>query len=101
MPSLTINGHSITIDDSFDKMSPEDQSAAVDHIAKELHDGEKPSGMGAAVAQGVSNTAAGIASTLGLGGVKSDTLDRIAEKAAPKDYKAAPLIREGGHWYNP
>jgi hypothetical protein len=101
MPSLTINGHSVTVDDSFDKLSPEEQNATVDHIAKELHDGEKPSGIGAGLAQGVSDVASGVASTLGLGGVKSDALDKVAAVTAPKDYKAAPLIREGGHFYNP
>jgi hypothetical protein len=109
MPSLTINGQSITVDASFDKLSPEDQQATVVHIAKQLHDGaskatsadEKPSGVGSGLAQGISDTAGGLASTLGLTGAKSDTLKAVEDKTAVKDYKAAPLIREGGHWYNP
>jgi hypothetical protein len=95
MPSLTINGHSVTVDDSFDKLSPEEQNATVDHIAKQLHEEAAPSGVVAGFAHGVSGVAGGDASTLGLGGVKSDTLDSISAHAEPKDYKAAHLIQNG------
>ena len=36
MAELTINGHNVTIDDSFLKLSPEQQNQTVDHIAKQL-----------------------------------------------------------------
>lgn len=96
MPSLTINGHSVTVDDSFDKLSPDEQNATVDHIAKQLHEGAPASGVGAHLSQGISDLASGVNSTLGLGGAKSDTLDSIAKNAAPKDFKAAKVI--GDDW---
>jgi hypothetical protein len=104
MTSLTVNGHSVTVSDNFDKLSPEDQQATVAEIAKSLpkEQSAEPSGITAGAAHGLgTNVAGGLASTLGLAGIKSDTIDGIAAAAEPKDYKAAPLIREGGHWYNP
>lgn len=82
------------------RIEADDQEAALAGV-QHFQASEKPSGVGSAFAKGVSDTAGGIASTLGLTGAKSETLDTIAAKTAPKDYKAAPLIREGGSWMNP
>jgi hypothetical protein len=101
MPSLTVNGQRVTVDDSFDKLSPEDQQATVAHIADQLHDEVAPSGVIAGAMHGASGLASGISSTLGLAGVKSDALDHIAGSTEPKNYKDAPVFRKGGHWYNP
>jgi hypothetical protein len=100
MPTLTVAGHSVTVGDEFLKLSPEEQNTTVDEIAKSLP-AEKPSGVAAGFAHGVSNLASGVSSTLGLGDVKSDALNAAAAATEPTNYKAAPLIREGGHWYNP
>ncbi|HTF73258.1 MAG TPA: hypothetical protein VK620_02780, partial [Bradyrhizobium sp.] len=36
MPTLTVDGQNVTVDDSFTKLSPDQQHAAVDEIAKSL-----------------------------------------------------------------
>ena len=36
MAELTINGHSVTVDDSFNNLSPEQQEATVNEIAASL-----------------------------------------------------------------
>jgi hypothetical protein len=36
MPTLTVNGHQVTVDDNFLKLSREEQDATVDEIAKSL-----------------------------------------------------------------
>lgn len=36
MPTLNVNGHSVSVDDSFLKLSPDQQNATVDEIAKSL-----------------------------------------------------------------
>jgi hypothetical protein len=82
------------------RIEADDQEAALAGV-QHFQDSEKPSGTLAGLGHGMSGVASGISSTLGLGGVKSDGLDAIASAAEPKDYKAAPIIREGGHWYNP
>jgi hypothetical protein len=42
MPTLNINGRSIQVDDSFLKLSPDQQNATVDEIAKSLPDAGQP-----------------------------------------------------------
>ena len=85
------------------RIEADDQAAALAGV-QHFQENEKPtapSGIEAGAAHGLANVAGGLSSTLGLAGGKSDTLDALAAAAEPKDYKAAPLIREGGHWYNP
>lgn len=82
------------------RIEADDQEAALAGV-QHFQASDKPSGAGAAFAKGVSDTAGGIASTLGLAGVKADALKTVEEKTAPKDFKAASLIREGGSWMNP
>ena len=105
MPTLTVAGHSVTVGDEFLKLSPEEQAATVDHIAQHLpaekSSQEKPSGIVDGLQHGIAEAARGNASTIGLTGAPTATLDGIAAHAEPKDYHAAHLIREGGHWYNP
>lgn len=43
MPKLTINGQTVTVDDSFDALSPQQQEATVDEIAKSLRSSGPPS----------------------------------------------------------
>lgn len=82
------------------RIEADDQASALAGV-QHFQEHEKPSGAVAGLEHGISSAASGISSTLGLAGVKSDTLDDVAKKTAPEDYKAASLIREGGHWYNP
>ncbi len=51
MATLNIAGHSVAVDDSFLKMSPDQQNAAVDEIAKSLNVGKTGSEQPAAPAQ--------------------------------------------------
>jgi hypothetical protein len=101
MPNLTVNGHSVTVDDSFDKLSPQEQNATVDEIAKSLPS-EKPSGVVAGLKEGLSNALHGPAETLKtFGGADTSTLEKGAQAIAPKDYKRGDIVPEGGHWYDP
>lgn len=51
-----------------------------------------PSGIAAGFAHGVAAVPGGLASTVGLTGAKTGTLDALAAAAEPKDYKAAPIV---------
>ncbi|UGA46794.1 hypothetical protein HU230_0012425 [Bradyrhizobium quebecense] len=101
MASLTVNGHSVTVDDSFLKLSPDEQNSTVDEIAKSLP-AEKPSGVVAGLKEGLAGLLHGPAETLKTyAGVDTSGLEAAAQKVAPKDYKSAPVLPEGGHWYDP
>lgn len=104
MPTLTVAGHDVTVGEGFAKLSPEDQQAMVNQIAQHLP-GEKtseaPSGIVAGFQHGLAGVAGGDASTANLAGVPTGPLDAAKENLEPKNYKASPLIREGGHWFNP
>ena len=67
MPTLNINGQRIKVDDSFMSLSPDQQSAEVDHIAKSL-----PSSTGKSPAQqgGFWNSAADFFKSIPTGAVK-------------------------------
>lgn len=100
------SGYSDTeVADFLAQKAPEQFKGARDagYSDKEIldHFTAKPSGVVAGLAHGISEEAKGVSSTLGLAGVHSDTVDAVGTHAAPKDYKSAPLIREGGHFYNP
>lgn len=103
MTTLTVAGHSVTVSDDFLKLSPEEQHNTVDEIAKSLPAAktEEPSGIVAGFQHGAADLARGDASTIGLTGATTPTLDAAAAISDPKNYKGASLIREGGHWYNP
>lgn len=62
---------------------------------------QKPSGVIAGLQHGLAGAVGGDASTAGLTGAPTGPLDAAAATFEPKNYKSAPLIREGGHWYNP
>lgn len=99
MPTLTVAGHDVTVGDDFLKLSPEDQQSMVNHIATQLPaKSDAPSGVVDGFKHGIASTVGGDASTIGLTGAPTDGAGSGFE---PKNYKAAPLIREGGHWYNP
>ena len=101
MPTLTVNGRTVTVDDSFTKLSPEEQNATVDEIAKSLP-AEKPSGVVAGAAQGLAGLISGPASTgKRILGLDTSSMDAAAEKIAPKDYKSAPVLGPGSKWYDP
>lgn len=103
MPTLTVAGHDVTVGDDFLKLSPEDQQSMVNHIAQHLpaEKSDEPSGIVAGFQHGAADLARGDASTIGLTGATTPTLDAAAAISDPKNYKGASLIREGGHWYNP
>ena len=101
MPTLSVAGHDVTVGDEFLKLSPEDQQQMVNHIAQHLPGEAPPSGVVDGFKHGLAGVAGGNASTLNLAGVPTAPLDTAKENLEPKNYKAAPLIREGGHWYNP
>lgn len=54
MPTLNVNGQRVTVDDSFLKMSPEQQNATVDEIAKSLKTPKAPSS-GGGISEGLSD----------------------------------------------
>ena len=66
MPTLNINGQRIKVDDSFMSLSPDQQSAEVDHIAKSLPSAGKPS----AQQGGFWNSAADFFKSIPTGAVK-------------------------------
>jgi hypothetical protein len=101
MPSLNIDGHSVTVDEGFTKLSPEEQNATVDQIAAQIHADAKPSGVVAGLSHGIAGVPSGLAKTANVLGVETPGLDAVAKSSEPANYKAAHLIREGGHWYNP
>lgn len=103
MTTLTVAGHSVTVSDDFLKLSPEEQHTAVDEIAKSLpaERSSEPSGVVAGFQHGIADAVRGDASTIGLTGATTPAMDAAANTADPKNYKAATLIKEGGHWYNP
>jgi hypothetical protein len=65
MPTLNINGQRIKVDDSFMGLSPDQQSAEVDHISKSLPGAGKPS----AQQGGLWNSAADFFKSIGTGGI--------------------------------
>lgn len=103
MTTLTVAGHDVTVGDEFLKLSPEDQQSMVNHIAQHLPAGksDEPSGVVAGLQHGIAGTISGDTSTAKLAGVPTAPLDAAASAMEPSNYKSAPLIREGGHWYNP
>ncbi len=102
MPTLTVAGHDVTVGDEFLKLSPEDQQSMVNHISQHLPEkSNEPSGVGAGLQHGIAGAISGDTSTAKLSGVPTATLDAAASAVEPSNYKSAPLIREGGHWYNP
>ncbi len=63
---------------------------------------DKPSGIMAGLQQGVTSALTGTAETLKLfTGADTKGLETAAQAIAPKDYKPAPVVPEGGHWYDP
>jgi hypothetical protein len=70
MPTLTINGRQVSVDDSFLNLPREEQDATVDEIAKSMP-AQEPSGILAGAKHGVQQVAHGIAETakqnLGIG----------------------------------
>lgn len=103
MTTLTVAGHSVTVSDDFLKLSPEEQHNTVDEIAKSLpsNKASEPSGVIAGFQHGAAEAVRGDASTIGLTGATTPSLDSIASNADAPNYKGASLIKEGGHWYNP
>jgi hypothetical protein len=65
MPTLNINGQRVKVDDSFLSLSPEQQHAEVDHIAKSLPGGEKAPAQG-----GLWNSAADFFKSIPTGAMK-------------------------------
>lgn len=63
MPTLNIEGHQVQVDDSFMSLSPDQQNATVDEIAKSLQGGAQPQGQpqGNPVAEASARAQAGIA----------------------------------------
>jgi hypothetical protein len=101
MPTLTVAGHSVTVGDEFLKLSPEEQNSAVDEIAKSLPE-EKPSGVIDGLQHGIAQHIQGLGETAkDFAGLDNSGTNSAAAAIEPKDYKAAPIIRPGGHWYNP
>lgn len=65
MATLTINGHKVTVDDTFLSLSHEEQNETVDEIAQHLPSEEPkaPSGFAAGLAHGITEIPRGLAST--------------------------------------
>jgi hypothetical protein len=84
MPTLTINGRQVSVDDSFLNLPREEQDATVDEIAKSLP-AQEPSGVLAGAKHGVAQVAHGIAETakqnLGIG----DGYDKRDPNYVPAD----------------
>jgi hypothetical protein len=84
MPTLTINGRQVSVDDSFLSLPREEQDATVDEIAKSLP-AQEPSGILAGAKHGVAQVAHGIAETakqnFGLG----DGFDKRDPNYVPAD----------------
>lgn len=101
MPTLTVNGRAVTVDDSFTKLSPAEQNATVDEIAKSLP-AEQPSGVVDGLRQGAASLLSGPASTAKrMLGVEAPSLEAAAESIAPKNYKSAPVLGPDSKWYDP
>jgi hypothetical protein len=97
---LTINGHKVSVDDSFFRLSPEEQDATVDEIAKSLP--AQPSGVVAGLQEGAANVVHGAAETAKQYlGMNTPGADATAQAIAPADYHGANIVPEGGHWYDP
>jgi hypothetical protein len=62
MPTLTINGRQVSVDDSFLSLPREEQDATVEEIAKSMP-AQEPSGAMAGVKHGVAQLAHGVAET--------------------------------------
>jgi hypothetical protein len=62
----------------------------------------KPSGVIDGVREGFANVLHGPAETLKqFVGADTSGLEATSQRVAPKDYKPAQVIPEGGHWYDP
>src|SRR5262245_55997373 len=89
MPSLTINGQQVTVGPEFDKLSPDEQNAAVDEIAKSL--GPAPGG----TSQRAGSFATGANDRLAqLAGAPVDAATWLINKAY--NYATAPTVEAGG-----
>src|SRR5688500_18863584 len=99
MPSLTVNGRTVTVDDSFLKLSPDEQNATVDEIAKSLpqQTQQKPTpektdtSLVSAVQQGAADVMQGVGSTI-KNYISKDAGAAVEKTAAAKsnpNYKSA------------
>lgn len=99
--NLTINGRQVTVDDSFQNLSREEQDATVEEIASSLPSDQKPSGAAAGFQRGLKDALVdGPAETLkqfaGVGpGRKDDPnykgTDFFGSSASPKDWNYSQL----------
>lgn len=74
MPTLTVNGRDVQIDDGFFKLSPDQQNATVDEIAKNMSMGPQQSGS----ALGDAARFVGTAAVRGLGGLADFATDPLS-----------------------
>lgn len=109
MPRLTIDGQTVNVDDSFTRMSPEQQNAAVEEIAKSLpakRTGTIGETVDAAV-RGAANAltfgfadrlAAGAGAATGIGGKQGDYEGNLAQQRAidAANMKEHPVATIGG-----
>jgi hypothetical protein len=105
--SLTVNGRKVSVDSSFLKLSPAEQNATVDEIAKSLPatkapEPAAPSGIFAGIKQGASDLIHGVGETAKqFAGADNSRVEGAAKAVAPNNYVPAQVVPEGGHWYDP
>jgi hypothetical protein len=84
MPTLTINGRPVTVDDSFLSLPREEQDATVEEIAKSMP-AQEPSGAMAGLKHGVSQVAHGVAETAKQNFGVGDGFDKRDPNYVPAD----------------
>lgn len=84
MPTLTINGRQVSVDDSFLSLPREEQDATVEEIAKSIPSPE-PSGIVAGAKHGVAQAAHGIAETAKQNFGIGDGFDKRDPNYVPAD----------------
>lgn len=104
MPTLTINGRTVTVGDEFMQLSPEQQDATVDEIAGNMEPAPEKSVLGFAqnVGKDAYNTAYGIGEGIYAGGRKlvTDPVGAGGDVANAVDTAGAVMSGGLGHLYN-